>query len=128
MRRSNGESSERTSSAETRCQPWARPAHASSKANAHSPLRLVHSERRNCGRGYSGRGMPSWPRLALPEMVDLRGDVAVVDLAPEGPGPEAHLRDPHTRLSPVSVLQTLSFLQPPEPSSGRPFRPMTSVY
>src|SRR6267154_6552072 len=37
-------------------QPTRSPSSSSSKANSHSPFRLVHSSRTNCGRGYSGRG------------------------------------------------------------------------
>src|SRR5829696_3446611 len=77
MRRSNGKPPERRSSGGIRCQPLARPASSSSKAKAHSPFRFVHSERRNWGRGYSGRG--TVPVSPLPEMVDLRADVVVVD-------------------------------------------------
>ena len=83
IRRPNAEPPARRSSAETLCQPRASPTSSSSKAKDHSPLRLTHSERRNWGRGYSGRGTApeAGPVSLLPEMVDLLADAAVVDLA-----------------------------------------------
>jgi len=59
----------RRSSAVMPCHSSASPASSSSKANAHSPLRLIQPDRRNWGRGYSGRGMPPCPPLLA--MVDL---------------------------------------------------------
>src|SRR5688572_23918846 len=57
IRRSNADPPACRPSAETLCQPRASPTSSSSKAKDHSPLRLTHSERRNWGRGYSGRGV-----------------------------------------------------------------------
>src|SRR3712207_2982935 len=83
MVRSNAEPPACRSSAETLCHPPASPTSPSSKAKDHSPLRLTHSERRNWGRGYSGRGAAPEPEpvSTLPAMVNLLTDVVFIDFA-----------------------------------------------
>src|SRR5918998_6446755 len=62
---------------ETFCQPSARPTSPSPKAKRHSPLRFVQASRRNCGRGYSGRGTVLTGALPFHEAnAGRRGNIA----------------------------------------------------
>src|SRR4028118_490464 len=61
----------------TLCQPSASPTSPSSKAKRHSPLRFVQCWRRNCGRGYSGRGTVFTGALPFHEAnAGRRGNIA----------------------------------------------------